>query len=104
MKRLNRIRRRRRAALAAFQRGWRGVTSWARHFKRSVVIAPRRVDRWLNGSIRSVFGFLESRLGPITVVVIVVVVALSIVFWDWLSVGESGSTTIRNLGLGTSPP
>lgn len=86
-------------ALTTFQGGWREVTSWTRRFIGGDVIAPRRVDRWLNGSIRRVFSFLESRLGPITVVAIVLVVVLSITFWDWLTSGESGSTTIRNLGL-----
>ena len=33
------------------------------------------------------------------VVVLAVTVALPVVFWDWLSAGESSSTTIRNLGL-----
>ena len=89
----------RQAARAAFQRSRRGVTSWARRLKGSVATALRGVDRWLNQSVRGVFGFVESRLGPITVVWIVVVVALSIVFWEWLSASESGSTTIRNLGL-----
>ena len=32
-------------------------------------------------------------------VALVGVVALSIRFWDWLSAGESGSETIRNIGL-----
>ncbi len=89
----------RQAARAAFQRSRRGVTSWARRLKGGVATALRGVDRWLNQSVRGVFGFVESRLGPITVVWIVVVVALSIVFWEWLITGESGSTTIRNLGL-----
>ena len=86
-------------ALAAFQRSWRGLTGWARRLQGTAAFAFRLVDRWLNVSVRRVFSFLESRLGPFTVVVIVVVVALSIVFWGWLSTGESGSTTIRNLGL-----
>ena len=99
MKRLNWTRRPRKVALVAFQRGWRGVTGWTRRLQGAVAFAVRLVDRWLNESVRRVFRFLENRLGPITVVVIAVVVALSIVFWDWLSFGESGSTTIRNVGL-----
>ena len=31
--------------------------------------------------------------------VLAVVVVLSAVFWEWLSGGESGSTTIRNVAL-----
>ena len=99
MKRLNWTRRPRKVVLVAFQRGWRGVTGWARRLQGAVAFAVRLVDRWLNESVRRVFRFLENRLGPITVVVIAVVVAISIVFWDWLSFGESGSTTIRNVGL-----
>lgn len=34
-----------------------------------------------------------------TVVPLVVFILLSVVFWDWLNAGESGSTTIRNIGL-----
>ncbi len=99
MKRLNWTRRPRKVVLVAFQHGWRGVTGWARRLQGAVAFAVRLVDRWLNESVRRVFRFLENRLGPITVVVIAVVVAISIVFWDWLSFGESGSTTIRNVGL-----
>lgn len=99
MKRLNWTRRPRKVVLVAFQRGWRGVTGWARRLQGAVAFAVRLVDRWLNESVRRVFRFLENRLGPITVVVIAVVVAISVVFWDWLSFGESGSTTIRNVGL-----
>ena len=95
----NWTRRPRKAVLAAFRRGWCGVKSWPRRLEGGLATAVRGVDRWLNQSVRGVFGFVETRLGPITVVVIVVVVALSIVFWDRLSNGESGSTTIRNLGL-----
>ena len=43
----------------------------------------------------------ESRRFWITTsaLVLVIEVVLSIVLWDWLSNGESGSTTIRNIGL-----
>ena len=40
---------------------------------------------------------LEDRLAPLTLVVLVAALALSILFWDWLD--KSGSTKIRNLGL-----
>ena len=33
------------------------------------------------------------------IVAAVVVIALLVVFWEWLSAGESGSTTIRNIAL-----
>lgn len=33
------------------------------------------------------------------IAVLAATVALPVVFWDWLSAGESGSTTIRNIGL-----
>ena len=39
------------------------------------------------------------RFTAFVAVVLVVCVVLSIVFWKWLSAGESGSTTIRNIGL-----
>ena len=43
--------------------------------------------------------FGGSQVVALVVVVLAVTVALSVAFWDWLSAGESGSTTIRNLGL-----
>ena len=39
------------------------------------------------------------RLTLATVVPLAVFILLSVVFWDWLNAGESGSTTIRNIGL-----
>ena len=39
------------------------------------------------------------QVAALVVVVLAVTVALSVVFWHWLSADESGSTTIRNLGL-----
>ena len=39
------------------------------------------------------------RLALATVVPLAVFILLSVVFWDWLNAGESGSTTIRNIGL-----
>ena len=35
----------------------------------------------------------------VSLVVLFIEIALSIVFWNWLSGGESASTTIRNVGL-----
>ena len=34
-----------------------------------------------------------------TIVATVAVIALLVIFWEWLSAGESGSTTIRNISL-----
>lgn len=34
-----------------------------------------------------------------TVLALVIAVVLSAIFWEWLSDGESGSTTVRNVGL-----
>ena len=85
--------------IACLKSVWLVVTGLARRLQGAVVWAVRLIDRWLNIGVRRIFSFFENRLGPITVVVTVIVVVLSIVFWDWLSVGESGSTTIRNLGL-----
>ena len=44
---------------------------------------------------------LRERVWILALVVLLVVcgVVLSFVFWDWLTNGESGSSTIRNLGL-----
>ena len=45
-------------------------------------------------------GFLEDRVAPLTLMVLVVVITLSILFWDsWRRDEESGSTAIRNLVL-----
>ena len=59
--------------------------------------------RKLDGEVRTashrILGFLENRLAPFTLVVLVAALALSILFWDWLRNDDSGSTTIRNLVL-----
>ena len=34
-----------------------------------------------------------------SIIAAVIVIVLMVVFWDWLSDGESGSTTVRNLGI-----
>ena len=44
------------------------------------------------------------RITLATVVPLAVSVLLSVVFWDWLNAGESGSTTIRNIGLVIAGP
>ena len=92
-------RRPRKVVIARLQSVWLVVTGLARGLQGAVVYAVQLIDRWLNIGVRRVFGFVEGRLGLITVVAIVVVVMLSVRFWDWLSLGESGSTTIRNVGL-----
>ena len=38
-------------------------------------------------------------VAALTVLALVSVVVLSAIFWEWLSDGESGSTTVRNVGL-----
>ena len=52
-------------------------------------------------SLRSRFRMPESRGFWVTVstVVVVIEVILVVVLWDWLTDNESGSTTIRNIGL-----
>ncbi len=111
MKRLNRIRHPRRAALAAFQRGrgWvnRMMTSWTRRFKEVIVTRFRRVARWAHGGVGHVFSFAQARLRPLVLLVLIAAVAVGvwgmISFWEWLRDGpdglESGSTTVRNLGF-----
>ena len=39
------------------------------------------------------------QFAALAVFVLSVAVVFSVVFWDWLSAGDSGSTTIRNIGL-----
>ena len=58
-----------------------------------------KLDSWVRNVSHRFLGFLEDRLAPLTLVVLVAALALSILFWDWLRGDESGSTTIRNLGL-----
>ena len=102
----NWTRRARKVALATFQRGrrWvhREVSSWTGQVMKSAA-GLGAVDRFVQKSVRRAFGIAESRLGPITVLALVAVVVLSIMFRDWLQAGpdglESGSTTLRNLGL-----
>ena len=68
----------------------RGVKKWM----------PQRLDGvWsvVTGACDWVAARTGAALGAITGAVIVIV--LIVVFWDWLSDGESGSTTIRNVGL-----
>ena len=63
----------------------------------------RSFDQLAQNSIRRVFLFAERRLGPLTLLVFVIVAVLMYISWDWLQTtpdaGESGSSTIRNLGL-----
>ena len=47
--------------------------------------------------IRFKFGGLQ--FTALSVILLVTAGVLSGVFWDWLSDGESGSTTVRNIGL-----
>ena len=49
--------------------------------------------------IRFKFGGLQ--FTALSVILLVTAGVLSGVFWDWLSDGESGSTTVRNIGLVT---
>ena len=58
-----------------------------------------KLDGWARHVSHRFLGFLEDRLAPLTLIVLVAVLALSFLFWDWLRGDESGSTTIRNLGL-----
>ena len=52
-------------------------------------------------SVSGIIRFLSRRNIVIAVLLCVVIagVVLSIVFWEWLGAGESGSSTIRNVGL-----
>ena len=50
-------------------------------------------------SPRSTFSWTWVGVAAWIVCVLGAAVVLSIIFWPWLSAGESGSTTIRNLGL-----
>ena len=58
-----------------------------------------KFDGWVCNGTHRFLGFLEDRLAPFTLVVLVAELTFAILFWCWLSARESGSTTIRNLGL-----
>lgn len=58
-----------------------------------------KLDSWMRNVTHRLLGFLEERLALFTLLVLVAEVTFAVLFWCWLSAGESGSTTIRNLGL-----
>ena len=58
-----------------------------------------KLDSWVCNGTHRILGFLEDRLALFTVMVLAAEFTFAVLFWCWLSAGESGSTTIRNLGL-----
>ena len=58
-----------------------------------------KLDSWVRNGTHHILGFLEDRLAPFTVMILAAEFTFAVLFWGWLSAGESGSTTIRNLVL-----
>ena len=87
------------------------LPDWTRRFRKVVHTAFQRVGSWTRGVVR----FVWAKRGWLVLLVLAVAIAagiwnvinywdsLSTTFWDWLRDGpdrmESGSTTVRNLGL-----
>ena len=58
-----------------------------------------KLDSWVRNVTHRFLGFLEDRLALFTLLVLIAEFTFAVLFWCWLSTGESGSTTIRNFGL-----
>ena len=58
-----------------------------------------KFDDWVRNRTQRTLCFFEDRLAPFTLMVLAAMFILLILFWGWLGAGESGSATIRNLGL-----
>ena len=59
-----------------------------------------KLDGWVRDCSHRFLGFLEDRLAPFTLMVLLAVTILSILFWDsWIGDEESVGTAIRNLVL-----
>ena len=58
-----------------------------------------KLDDWARHVSHRFLGFLEDRLAPLTLMVLVAATTLSILFWDSWRGEESSSTAIRNLVL-----
>ena len=58
-----------------------------------------KLNSWVRNIPHRFLGFLEDRLAPLTLIVLVAVLIFSILFWDAWRGEESGSTAIRNLLL-----
>ena len=87
------------------------LPDWTRRPRKAALAVFRRVHHWTRSLVR----FGQAKRGSLALLVLVVAVGvgiwsavnywdwLSTTFWDWLRDGpdgmESGSTTIRNLGL-----
>ncbi|MCY3957411.1 MAG: pentapeptide repeat-containing protein [Chloroflexi bacterium] len=70
---------------------------------RTVSVA-KRLGLWLAARTSSVLTIVERRITVISVLILTALLILAIIFREWLQTGpqgdlESGSTTIRNLGL-----
>ena len=87
------------------------LPDWTHRFRKVVLTGCQHALRWGSNAIK----FVQAKRGWLVLLVLVVAtgvgiwavinywVSLSTTFWDWLRDGpdgmESGSTTIRNLGL-----
>ena len=66
----------------------------------SLLVSGRvRTMRWVAGVGRVLHGHCNAGVVGGTMVAAVAVIALLVMFWEWLSAGESGSTTMRNIAL-----
>ena len=79
------------------------LPSWTRRPRKVALATFQRGRRWGRGALR----FARAKLGLLALLLLAAAVAPGvwslINFWDWLQTGpdgpESGSTTVRNLGL-----
>ena len=79
------------------------MSNWISRTCESALAAFRRVRHWGRNALR----FVLARRGSLVLLLLVVAVAIGIgsliTYWDWLRGGsdgfESGSTTVRNVGL-----
>ena len=79
------------------------LPNWTRRARKVALAASQRSRGWGH----SAFRFARAKLGLLALLLLAAAVALGvwslINFWDWLQTGpdgpESGSTTVRNLGL-----
>ena len=79
------------------------LADWTRRPRKAALAALQRARSWT----RSVVRFVQAKCGSLPLPVLVVAVAVGIWslvnYWDWLQITpdgkESGSTTVRNIGL-----
>ena len=65
----------------------------------ALISAMMRLIRWLANVLPRLFQSNTARIVAWIILVLIGTAVFSIVFWDWLDGTESGSTTVRSLGL-----